>query len=42
LLPENKKYLKGAGAWMREKPWQADKQALAQFKSEYFGEQNES
>lgn len=41
LLPENKKFLKGAGAWMREKPWQADKQALAQFKSEYFGEQNE-
>lgn len=42
LLPENKKFLKGAGAWMRERPWQADKEALAQFKSEYFGEQNES
>ena len=39
LLPENKKYLKGAGAWMREKPWQADKEALAKFKSEYYGEQ---
>lgn len=39
LLPENKKYLKGAGAWMREKPWQADKEALAKFKAEYYGEQ---
>jgi hypothetical protein len=39
LLPENKKYLKGAGAWMREKPWQADKDALAKFKAEYYGEQ---
>lgn len=39
LLPENKKYLKGAGAWLREKPWQADKEALAKFKAEYYGEQ---
>ena len=38
LLAENKKYLKGAGAWMREKPWQADKEALARFKAEYYGE----
>jgi len=42
LLPENKKYLKGAGAWMREKPWQADKDALAKFKKEYYGESDES
>jgi hypothetical protein len=42
LLPENKKYLKGAGAWMREKPWQADKAALAKFKKEYYGEPDES
>ena len=39
LLPENKKYLKGAGAWMREKPWQADKEAMAKFKAEYYGGQ---
>jgi len=39
LLPENKKYLKGAGVWMREKPWQADKEALAKFKADYYGEQ---
>jgi len=42
LLPENKKYLKGAGVWMREKPWQADKEALAKFKQEYYGGNSES
>jgi len=41
LLPENKKYLKGAGAWMREKPWQADKAALMEYKKQYYGGSNE-
>lgn len=42
LLPENRKYLKGAGAWMREKPWQADKLAYAEFKKNYYGVTDES
>jgi uncharacterized protein YdaU (DUF1376 family) len=41
LLPENKKYLKGAGAWMREKPWQADKAALMEYKKQYYGVEHE-
>lgn len=35
----NKKFLKHAGTWLREKPWQADKEEFAKFKAEYYGEE---
>lgn len=34
----NKKFLKHAGTWLREKPWQADKEEFAKFKAEYYGD----
>lgn len=36
LLPENKKYLKGASVWLNSAPWRADPQAYAEFKKQYY------
>ncbi len=36
LESANKKFLKHAGTWLREKPWQADKEEFAKFKAEYY------
>lgn len=41
LLPENKKYLKSAAAWLNSAPWRADHQAYAEFKRRYYEEANE-
>lgn len=42
LLPENKKYIKSASAWLNSAPWRAEPEAYAEFKRNYFGELNES
>lgn len=42
LLPENKKYIKSASAWLNSAPWRADKNAYLEFKKEYYGETDES
>ena len=36
LLPENKKYLKSAAAWLNSAPWRAEPQAYAEFKRSYY------
>lgn len=41
LLPENKKYLKSAAAWLNSAPWRAEPQAYAEFKRRYYEEANE-
>jgi len=41
LLPENKKYIKSASAWLNSAPWRAEPEAYAEFKRNYFGEANE-
>lgn len=41
LLPENKKYLKSAAAWLNSAPWRAEPQAYADFKRRYYEEANE-
>lgn len=38
LLPENKKYIKSASAWLNSAPWRADKEAFLEFKKQYYGE----
>jgi hypothetical protein len=42
LLPENKKYLKGASVWLNAAPWKADPQAYAEFKKQYYEGNDES
>lgn len=42
LLPENKKYLKSAAAWLNSAPWRVDPQAYAEFKRNYYGVSDES
>ena len=42
LLPENKKYIKSASAWLNSAPWRSEPEAYAEFKRNYFGEVNES
>lgn len=39
LLPENKKYIKSAAAWLNSAPWRSDTEAYASFKRDYYGEQ---
>ena len=41
LLPENKRFLKHASTWLNSEPWKADPQAFAEYKRNYYGEQNE-
>ena len=41
LLPENKKYIKSASAWLNSAPWRSEPEAYAEFKRNYFGELNE-
>lgn len=41
LLPENKKYLKSAAAWLNSAPWRAEPHAYAEFKRRYYEEANE-
>lgn len=36
LLPENKKYLKSAAAWLNSAPWRAEPQSYAEFKRSYY------
>lgn len=42
LLPENKKYIKSAAAWLNSAPWRVDARAYTEFKNNYYGESNES
>jgi len=42
LLPENKKYIKSAAAWLNSAPWRSEPEAYAEFKRNYYGEENES
>lgn len=42
LLPENKKYLKSASAWLNSAPWRVDQEAYAEFRKNYYGGNNES
>lgn len=42
LLPENRKYLKSAAAWLNSAPWRVDEQAYAEFKRKYYEITDES